>query len=311
MQEPSRRQVWRQLTPLWTLLGLPASCTSPSVATSCTGASGAVHSASFTLLVRPSPSASPAVDRCVWSSWIGACPALRCAVLCCAMLCCSVLCSPSQMFFCEPSMHAAADCAAACSPTQAWEVFTRTRVTEAQWAESALDLLADASLYCCIGEAAYPWSEAAPAVLGCLAFGTPWQANVGPGIQLAVPRRLQSSLSDTGQVTSSLGLSWSPLSCRCLAGVGEWARPGASSARFRVLHPALQSHRQGAFCVVQFRPALQLSHIAAHGHACRQGSRQLPVPRVSSCVAAAWPWPVCPCTLAGRHEGDLPDAAGS
>ena len=86
-----------------------------------------------------------------------------------------------------------------CSPAQAWEVFTRTRITEARWAEASLDLLADADLYCCIGESAYPWTEAAPAVLGCLAFGTPWQANVGPGIQLAVPK-LRPTASDASQV---------------------------------------------------------------------------------------------------------------
>ena len=74
----------------------------------------------------------------------------------------------------------------ACSLQQRRAVFSEHLVSEARWAKDANELLANADLYCCLGDTAYPWREAAPAVLGCLAFpGYPWSANMGPGLQMA------------------------------------------------------------------------------------------------------------------------------
>ena len=83
-----------------------------------------------------------------------------------------------------------------CSLKQRRAVFAEHAITEARWAQEGPMLLADPALYCCLGDAAYPWGKAAPAVLGCLAFpGYPWQASLGPGLPMAAEQRLRRSVT--------------------------------------------------------------------------------------------------------------------
>ena len=83
-----------------------------------------------------------------------------------------------------------------CSPAEAWDVFVRARVSQAQWEKHAADLMASADLMCRIGGALYPWGEAASHLEGSVAFGTSWQgACLGQGVPVALPPRRENSAS--------------------------------------------------------------------------------------------------------------------
>ncbi len=76
-----------------------------------------------------------------------------------------------------------------CSPEEAYEVFQTHKVSEAQFAEQGPLLISKAGLMCRLGERVYPWQEAAPVVMGVLAFGGDWQHFLPAegGLPVAVP----------------------------------------------------------------------------------------------------------------------------
>lgn len=76
-----------------------------------------------------------------------------------------------------------------CSPDEAYEVFQTHKVSEAQFAEQGPLLISKAGLMCRLGERVYPWQEAAPVVMGVLAFGGDWQHFLPAegGMPVAVP----------------------------------------------------------------------------------------------------------------------------
>ena len=75
-----------------------------------------------------------------------------------------------------------------CSPHEAYQAFQAHRVSETQFAEQGAELISRTSLMCRLGDRLFPWSQAAPVVMGALAFGGDWQhllpADGGP---VAVP----------------------------------------------------------------------------------------------------------------------------
>jgi len=77
----------------------------------------------------------------------------------------------------------------ACSPEEAYEAFQTHRVTEAQFAEQGPLLVGKPGLMCRLGDRLYPWHEAAPVVMGVLAFGGAWQhfLPVEGGVPVVVP----------------------------------------------------------------------------------------------------------------------------
>ena len=76
-----------------------------------------------------------------------------------------------------------------CSPEEAYEVFQTHKVSEAQFAEQGPLLISKAGLMCRLGDRVYPWQEAAPVVMGVLAFGGDWQHFLPAegGLPVAVP----------------------------------------------------------------------------------------------------------------------------
>ena len=80
-------------------------------------------------------------------------------------------------------------CLMVCSPEDAYEVFQRHKVSEAQFAEQGPLLVSKAGLMCRLGDRLYPWQEAAPVVMGVLAFGGDWQHFLPAegGLPVAVP----------------------------------------------------------------------------------------------------------------------------
>ena len=97
-----------------------------------------------------------------------------------------------------------------CSPEQRRAAFRQHRISHARWAEHAPALLADADLYCRLGDCAYPWAQAAPAVLGSLAFpGSQWQDLLGPGLSLAPdPPPGRSKVPSIAQQSHRLSAAW-------------------------------------------------------------------------------------------------------
>lgn len=76
-----------------------------------------------------------------------------------------------------------------CSPEEAYEVFQTHKVSEAQFAEQGPLLISKEGLMCRLGDRVYPWQEAAPVVMGVLAFGGDWQHFLPAegGLPVAVP----------------------------------------------------------------------------------------------------------------------------
>lgn len=76
-----------------------------------------------------------------------------------------------------------------CSPEEAYEVFQSHKVSEAQFAEQGPLLISKAGLMCRLGDRVYPWQEAAPVVMGVLAFGGDWHHFLPAegGLPVAVP----------------------------------------------------------------------------------------------------------------------------
>ncbi|KAK9789056.1 hypothetical protein WJX73_007244 [Symbiochloris irregularis] len=82
------------------------------------------------------------------------------------------------------------------SPSEAWDAFARARVSQARWQKEAATLIASPHLYCRMGNTAYPWTEAAPHLVGALAFGPRWRQKthgLGKGVPLAPPPRRENS----------------------------------------------------------------------------------------------------------------------
>ena len=103
---------------------------------------------------------------------------------------------PLQSYSPDRTHHAAATCTQStsshdcfCSPEEAYEVFKSHKVSEAQFAEQGPMLISKPGLMCCLGDRLYPWQEAAPVVMGVLAFGGDWQhfLPVDGGVPVTVP----------------------------------------------------------------------------------------------------------------------------
>lgn len=98
-----------------------------------------------------------------------------------------------------------------CSPEEAYEVFQTHKVSEAQFAEQGPLLISKAGLMCRLGDWVYPWQEAAPVVMGVLAFGGDWQHFLPAegGLPVAVPSvEAQHPQQDARKVSHS---------CTCLS----------------------------------------------------------------------------------------------
>ena len=78
-----------------------------------------------------------------------------------------------------------------CSPQEAWQAFEAARISRAQFQEAGPALVASPELVCRLGGLLVPWQQAAPALLGALAFGGQWDHLLpeGAGVQAAPPER--------------------------------------------------------------------------------------------------------------------------
>ncbi len=91
-----------------------------------------------------------------------------------------------------------------CSPEEAYEVFQTHKVSEAQFAEQGPLLISKAGLMCRLGDRLYPWQEAAPVVMGVLAFGGDWQHFLPAegGLPVAVPSVEAQDTQQSGRKVS-------------------------------------------------------------------------------------------------------------
>ena len=78
-----------------------------------------------------------------------------------------------------------------CSPQEAWQAFEAARIDRAQFQEAGAALVASPELVCRLDGLLVPWQQAAPALLGALAFGGQWDHLLpeGAGVQAAPPER--------------------------------------------------------------------------------------------------------------------------
>ena len=99
-----------------------------------------------------------------------------------------------------------------CSPEEVYQAFQAHRVSEGQFAEQGSQLVSRPSLMCRLGDRLLPWPQAAPIVMGALAFGGDWQHLLLPdqGVPVAVPVELsQASQQAPGKVSCSCSLTQS------------------------------------------------------------------------------------------------------
>lgn len=107
------------------------------------------------------------------------------------------------------------------SPSEAWDIFARSRISLSRWQKEASSLIPSPELYCRIGITAYPWTEAAPHLIGALAFGSKWRQSskcLGKGVPLAPAPRRENSAPANGKVCEP---QYSRCSCRNEAGVAK------------------------------------------------------------------------------------------
>lgn len=101
-----------------------------------------------------------------------------------------------------------------CSPVEAYQAFQAHRVCEAQFTEQGPLLVSKPSLMCRLGDRILPWTQAAPVVLGVLAFGGDWQTLLLPdqGVPVTVPlQQAQGGPRDPSKVSccgSGLSQDW-------------------------------------------------------------------------------------------------------
>ena len=97
-----------------------------------------------------------------------------------------------------------------CSPEEAYQAFQAHRVSEGQFAEQGPQLVTRPSLMCRLGDRVLPWPQAAPIVMGALAFGGDWQHLLLPdqGVPVAVPlQQSQGSLQALAKVRCSCNVN--------------------------------------------------------------------------------------------------------
>ena len=84
-----------------------------------------------------------------------------------------------------------------CSPVEAYQAFQSHRVSQAQFTDQGPLLMTRPNLMCRLGDRILPWTQAAPVVMGVLAFGGDWQHLLLPdqGVFVAVP--LQQTLGSS------------------------------------------------------------------------------------------------------------------
>lgn len=94
-------------------------------------------------------------------------------------------------------------------------MFQFHRVSEAQFAEQGPMLISRPGLMCRLGERMYPWPEAAPVVMGVLAFGGDWQhfLPADGGVPIAVPPLQGQDTQQDARKVSCLTLAGATPSC--------------------------------------------------------------------------------------------------
>ncbi|DBB18003.1 TPA: hypothetical protein ACH3X3_003000 [Trebouxia sp. C0006] len=136
----------------------------------------------------------------------------------------------------------------ALSPEEAYEVFQTHKVSEAQFAEQGPLLISKAGLMCRLGDRVYPWQEAAPVVMGVLAFGGDWQHFLPAegGLPVAVPSvEAQHPQQDARKAKVAKSSSWRVWlgSWRSSStGVGRNGKPGSGSLDAAVAAAAAATH---------------------------------------------------------------------
>lgn len=97
-----------------------------------------------------------------------------------------------------------------CSPEEVYQAFQAHRVSEGQFAEQGPVLVSRPSLMCRLGDRILPWPQAAPVVMGVLAFGGDWQHLLLPdqGVPIAVPlQQFQGSQPGPGKVRCTCSIA--------------------------------------------------------------------------------------------------------
>ncbi|KAL0028584.1 hypothetical protein WJX79_003521 [Trebouxia sp. C0005] len=134
------------------------------------------------------------------------------------------------------------------SPEEAYEVFQTHKVSEAQFAEQGPLLISKAGLMCRLGDRVYPWQEAAPVVMGVLAFGGDWQHFLPAegGLPVAVPSvEAQHPQQDARKAKVAKSSSWRVWlgSWRSSStGAGRNGKPGSGSLDAAVAAAAAATH---------------------------------------------------------------------
>lgn len=97
-----------------------------------------------------------------------------------------------------------------CSPVEAYQAFQAHRVSEPQFTEHGPLLVTRPSLMCRLGDRILPWTQAAPVVMGVLAFGGDWQNLLLPdqGVPVAVPPQQTRDPSKVSCCGSGLSQNW-------------------------------------------------------------------------------------------------------
>ena len=94
-----------------------------------------------------------------------------------------------------------------CSPMEAYQAFQAHRVSEVQFGEQGSVLVSRPNLMCRLADRLLPWHQAAPIIMGVLAFGGDWQHLLLPdqGVPITVPpEQAQDSPQGPGKVSCSI-----------------------------------------------------------------------------------------------------------
>ncbi|KAL3140747.1 hypothetical protein ABBQ32_005301 [Trebouxia sp. C0010 RCD-2024] len=129
----------------------------------------------------------------------------------------------------------------AMSPVEAYQAFQAHRVSEPQFTEHGPLLVTRPSLMCRLGDRILPWTQAAPVVMGVLAFGGDWQNLLLPdqGVPVAVPPQQTRDPSKAKAVKSS---SWRVWLGSWRSGGGRTGKPGSGGLDAAVAAAAAATH---------------------------------------------------------------------